>query len=257
MYAFQSTTTNLRRPSITPLVSSKCLTLPRPATSSATSAVFKILVSARAPRRAHTNSSKFRLFQLASCLARKLNEIDGVCAHYSDRSFDTYPLHLLIRLRETAPYSTVPFTICYFGDLAYGFAREIATELLAARNLYTSLCNRANQRNYEAAKQGVLPLDIVLPHYGDPMNLVLNGDAYCQAISDGIRYRLHHLFLRQVKPSATQLYHCLIATHIETAACCSTYNARTTILIEFTAKPVENSTTSRTFDCVCDTSVGI
>ena len=136
-----------------------CPTTPRPVTLSTISPVFRVLVSVK-PSKVNRRPGLFPV-QLANFLTRKLNEFQGIYAQVTSTGVTVHPLHL--RLEFGFDYlSDVP-SVRYLTNFGLRFAQSISLQLFSDMECLITPASYQRQGAYEDAKQGIIPLEVLLP----------------------------------------------------------------------------------------------
>ena len=132
---------------------------------------------------AKNNRNVLQTRQLANCLAERLNQ-NGVNAFVSNNT-NIRDVNLTITVGiGSSRYSF--FRLRYFGNPAYTLAATIQERLWFYHLTQAFATSATAQRNYELARQGIVPLHIIFP--GSPAELIRHAAPYCVTLAGAITY---------------------------------------------------------------------
>ena len=127
------------------------------------------------------NRNVLQTRQLANFLAEQLNQ-NGVNAFVSNNP-ELRDVNLIITVGiGSSRYSY--FKLRYFGNPACALATTIQDRLWFYHLTQAFATSTTAQRNYELARQGIVPLHIIFP--GSPAELIIHAEHYCITIASAI-----------------------------------------------------------------------
>ena len=130
---------------------------------------------------AKNNRNVLQTRQLANFLAEQLNQ-NGVNAFVSNNT-NIRDANIIITVGiGSSRYSY--FRLRYFGNPSLRLATTIQERLWFYHLTQAFATSATAQRNYELARQGIIPIHIIFP--GSPAELIIHAEHYCTTIASAI-----------------------------------------------------------------------